>query len=402
MYDVIIVGAGPAGSTAAMFLAKAGKKVLLLDKANFPREKVCGDAQGRRAGAIIRELGLYSDYEKIEGKGIYGLTLSSPNGAHINLFVADEKKPSPGFVRKRIIFDDFLFQHAKKQVDFKTLNVTDLIIEDGFVKGVIGNNQKGESEEHRAKIVLAADGANSIIAAKFGLNKNPSKHFIVALRGYYKNVKNLRSLIEIHLVKNILPGYLWIFPISDNEANVGIGMIVEDMNKKGINLKEALLKEIKENPIFVDRFKDAELVGEIKGWNLPLASHHRKSYGNGFLLLGDAASLIDPLSGEGVGNAMISGKLAAMVVKEALEKNDFSEKFLEKYDKLLWSVVEPEVKTNYKLQRLAKKFPFLIDKLMVRANKDEEFRKRVEKLLPYTSDRQKINTDEFVKELRES
>ena len=399
-WDVIVIGAGPAGSVAAMYLGKAGKRVLLVDKSEFPRDKVCGDAQGRRAGAIIKELGLYSEYEKTEGKGIYGLTLSSPNGTHINLYVADRNGPPPGFVRKRMVFDNFLFQSAKKiATEFRVLNVSDLIIEDGFVKGIRGVNKKGEAEEHRANIVMGADGANSIVASKLGIGSNPPEHFIVALRAYYKNVGNLSDLIEIHLVKRIIPGYFWIFPLPNNEANVGIGMITKDMNQKKINLKQALLEEIKQNPIFVDRFKNAELVGDIKGWSLPVASHHKKCHGNGWLLLGDAAALIDPLSGEGVGNAMIAGKIAAQVAVEALEKNDFNEKFLERYDKLVWDVVGPEVETNYRLQKLAKRFPFLIDKLMVRANKDEKFRARIEKLLPYTSTRQKIDTDSFVNEL---
>src|SRR3972149_2301140 len=191
-WDVVVIGAGPAGSVAAMYLAKAGKKVLLIDKAKFPRDKICGDAQGRRVGNIIRELGLYDAYEKIEGRGIYGMTLSSPNGTQIDLRVADRNGPPPGYVHKRMIFDNFLFENAKKvATEFRVLNITDLIIEDNFVKGIIGTNEKGETENHRAKIVLGADGANSTIAAKFGLNKNPLEHFIVALRAYYKNVENL-------------------------------------------------------------------------------------------------------------------------------------------------------------------------------------------------------------------
>src|SRR3989338_7946479 len=114
-YDAIVIGAGPAGSTAAMYLGKAGKNVLLVDMAKFPRDKVCGDAQGRRAASIMKELGIYEGYTQIPGKGIYG------------------------------------------------------------------TNEQGQPEEIRAKVVLAADGANSTVAAKFGLNKNPLEHSIVAI-----------------------------------------------------------------------------------------------------------------------------------------------------------------------------------------------------------------------------
>ena len=398
-YDVIVLGGGPAGAIAAMYLKRSGKTVLLVDKARFPRDKVCGDAQGRKAARIMRELGICEEYEKLPGQKIYGITLSSPNGTQVHLDVAQRSEPAPGYVHTRMVFDDFLFQCAKERVETRAFNATELIVEKDFVKGVIGTNERGEKEEIRANLVLAADGANSMVAIKTGLNKNPDDHHIVALRAYYKNVKGMTDRIELHLIKTLLPGYFWIFPLPDGEANVGLGMVKRDMQKKKIDLRKAIIKEIEENPLFRERFKDAELVGPIVGWNLPIASYHRKCYGNGFMLLGDAASLIDPLSGEGVGNAMISGKLAAQIAAEALESRDYSENFLQKYDKMLWDEIGDEIKTSYRVQRLGKRFPHLIDKLMVKATQDEEFRKRVEKLLPYTGGRKEIGSAEFIKEL---
>jgi flavin-dependent dehydrogenase len=177
--------------------------------------------------------------------------------------------------------------------DFRILQVTEYIIEGDAVRGIRGKNEQGEMEEHRAKVVLAADGANSVLAAKLGLNKNPMEHFIVGIRVYYKGVADMTDRIEIHLIKSLLPGYFWIFPLPDGEANVGLGMIVKDKNEKGVNLADALLREIRENPLFTNRFKHAQALESVKGWSLPIASYHRKCYGNGFLLLGDAASLID-------------------------------------------------------------------------------------------------------------
>lgn len=399
-YDAIVLGGGPAGSTAAMYLKKAGKKIVLLDKARFPRDKICGDAQGRKAASIMKELGIYNEYVKLPGQKIYGITLSSPNGTQVEIDVEDRKNPAPGYVHKRMIFDNFLFDSARKMgVETKVFTATDVIVEDGFVKGIEGINEKGQKEEIRAKIILAADGSLSIVAKKFSLDKNPAEHHIMALRQYYKNVDGMTDRIEIHLIKSLLPGYFWIFPLPGNEANIGLGMITKDMQNKKINLKEAMLKEIKENPLFTSRFRNAEPVEDVKGWTLPIASHHRKCYGNGFLLLGDAASLIDPLSGEGVGNAMISSKVAAEVAVAALDEGDFSESFLKRYDKKLWDIIGDEIETNYRIQRLGKKLPFLIDKLMMKAKKDEKFRKKFEKMLPYTGGRKEMASEDFLKEI---
>ncbi len=398
-YDAIVIGSGPSGSIAAMHLARARKNVLLIDKAQFPRDKVCGDAQGRKAAAIMKELGIYEGYEELPGQKIYGITLSSPNGTLVKIDVEQRDKPAPGYVHKRMVFDNYLFECAKKVAPFRIFNVSDILVENGQAVGVIGTDEHGKQETLRTKIILAADGAHSVVARKFNLAKNPPQHFIAATRAYYKNVKDMDDRIEIHLVKSLIPGYFWIFPLPNGEANVGLGMIIKDMKDKKVNLVEAQIREIKENPLFKDRFKDAELQGEIKGWNLPVASYHRKCYGAGFMLLGDAASLIDPLSGEGIGTAMISGKVAAMVAIEALGKQDFSENFLKKYDKELWDVIGDEIKANYRLQRLGKMFPHLIDKLIDKASKDESFRKKLESKLPYTGGRKDMGETSFLSEL---
>ncbi|HEV8289978.1 MAG TPA: NAD(P)/FAD-dependent oxidoreductase [Candidatus Norongarragalinales archaeon] len=401
VWEAIVVGSGPSGSIASMYLAKAlGKQnVLLLDKAKFPRDKICGDAQGRKAAAILKELGIYEGYTELPGQKIYGITLSSPNGTMVSVDVTDRSNPAPGYTHRRQVFDNYLHANAEKATTFKLFTVTEPLIENGVVKGVKGKNEQGQEEALHAKIVLACDGANSTLSQKFGFNTNPPDHFIVATRQYWKGVTGCTDRIEIHLVKHLIPGYFWIFPMGNGEVNVGLGMITEDKNKLNINLRDAQLKEIANNPLFKERFKNATALEDVKGWSLPVASYHRKNYANGIIFLGDAASLIDPLSGEGVGNAMISGRIGAKVALEALKANDASEKFLQKYDQELWSILGEEVATAYKLQILGKKFPFLIDNVMGKAAKDEKFRKRFESMLPYTGGRKEISGDSFLQEL---
>lgn len=400
-YDVIVVGGGPAGTIASMFLKKAGKRVLLIDKARFPRDKICGDAQGRKLATIMKELGIYEDYTKLPGVPIYGIRLSSPNGIQIDMDLIPPDA-TPGYIVRRMDLDNFLFQKTKA-FDVETrerIVVEDIIFdESGAVRELKCKDlDSNEPVTLTARLFIAADGADSLFAKKLNL-KNPPEHFIVALRAYYRNVEGMNDKIELHLLKDLIPGYFWIFPLPNKEANVGLGMVIKTKNEKNINLVTELKKAIAENPLFVERFRGAELDGGIKAWNLPVASHRRKLVGPNYVLIGDAAGLIDPLSGEGVGTAAISGRHAAHVAIEALDQNQLNEQFLTTYDTRLWDEIGHEIKADYRIQRLGHKFPFLLNRLMSKASKDQEFRKKFEALLPYTEGKEKIGAWRFIASL---
>ena len=180
-------------------------------------------------------------------------------------------------------------------------------------------------------------------------------------------------MIEIHFVEDLMPGYFWIFPLENGLANVGVGMLFKDLKKKKISLKNSMFKAIENNSLFKERFKNAKLEGEVKGWTLPLGSKHRKLTFNGCVLLGDAASLIDPFTGEGVGNAMTSGQIASEVIADAIKQNNFSTEFLAAYEQRLWAKLDPELKTSYRLQRMGSN-KFLLNFVMGKAAKKEKIR----------------------------
>lgn len=365
-YDVIIVGGGPAGSSCAGFLGLKGVKTLLVDKASFPRDKICGDAITGKSLDILRQLKIENEIAEVQNEEINNLVTSSPSGKEITL----KNDKGKGYGCKRQLFDNIIFQSAKKKVDtIENFTVTDLLMDGSKVAGAKGTKD-GKEQEFRAKIVVGADGANSVVARKLGLNNFETDKCYVAIRAYYENVKVAGKTIEIHSVENVLPGYFWIFPVGDNISNVGLGVTADQIPKIKINLKE-LLGDIIKNSYVSYKFKGAKQVSEVKGWNLPTGAQKRKRAGDGFLLVGDAASLIDPFTGEGIGNALLSGKLAAEAILNALQKNDFSYEILQGYETAVESKMQKEFESSYRLLKLSRNtkiFSAVIDELIENEN----------------------------------
>lgn len=188
------------------------------------------------------------------------------------------------------------------------------------------------------------------------------KHYVAGLRAYYKNVTgtNADNFIELHFLKGLLPGYFWIFPLPDGGANVGVGMLSDAIRRKKVNLKKELLKIVNEDPVIKERFKNAELVGTIDGYGLPLGSKKRKISGERYMLIGDAGYLIDPFTGEGIGNAFYSGRLAAQQAALCIQNNDYSAAALQRYDSEIERVMGAELRLSNKLQKFIK-YPILFD-----------------------------------------
>lgn len=380
-FDVVIVGGGPAGSTAAAFCGKNGLKTLLLEKATFPRDKTCGDAISGKSLGVLKELGLTNIVEENPHGVVNGVLFSSPDGTTIDIPFKSKGKANPGYCCRRLVYDNLLFQNAKKHASTEEgFTVTDVIVENGTVRGVKGVDANKKEKEYRARIVIGADGVNSVVAKKMGLDKIDERHHCMALRAYYKGVKGMNNNIELHFINSIIPGYFWIFPLDDCLANVGVGMVTSDMKKNKVDLKKSMLEAIEKDPLFKERFAGAQRVTDIKGWMLPFGSKKKKCYGNGFLLAGDAASLVDPFTGEGIGNAMTSGKISAEWAKKAIDAGNFTEKFLSGYSKELWDTIGSELKTSYYLQKAGKITP-LLNFVIKKASRSEKVRETISGML---------------------
>lgn len=330
----------------------------MVDKATFPRDKICGDALSGKSVTILQELNLLEQVRQLPGALVHRIVFTSPVHDELVIDLRDSNLNQIlfGFVIRRQILDQFMLDQSRRVVDtcIEGFQVKDLIWQDGYVKGIRGANKGAKDREYYGRIILGADGYNSLVSRKTGLYHHDPKHWVVAFRQYYRNVDGLSDQIELHFVDEVIPGYFWIFPLEDGRANVGIGMLHSSIKRRDVDLRAALNSAI-ESPTFRNRFSHAEPVEEPVGWNLPVGSKHRQMTGNGFMLLGDAAGLIDPFTGEGIGNALYSAKFAVQAARKALDMGDTSGKFLrENYDQLLWKEIGGELKISTQLQKLGR------------------------------------------------
>ncbi len=374
--DVLISGAGPAGATAALFLAKQGISCVLVDKEKFPRDKICGDALSGKTVEVLNKLdsNLLSELGTLHQQFLdsWGVTFVAPSqqSLRVPFHTNKQKKYAPGFVSKRIDFDNWLVEKVKQQNTVQFFQKTELR---EFYKKETGYQAVSkDGKQFNAKLILACDGAYSSFSKNIAGLKTEPAHNCFGLRAYYKNVEGLdrENFIELHFLKEFLPGYFWIFPLPNGNANVGVGMRADKMNNKNVNLKKSFESILENNTHIRERFSGAEKIGDIKLYGLPLGSVKRKISGSNYMLCGDAAMLIDPFTGEGIGNAMMSGMYAALQTEKCLQQNNFSEKFLSQYDIELYKRLWPELALSYRMQQLVN-FPWLFNMVVKKANNNK-------------------------------
>lgn len=398
MYDAIIVGAGPGGATAAAVMARRGLKPLLIDRDNFPRDKVCGDALSGKTVDVMKRLGMIEALQAVSQLDSWGVTFSGPSGDEVAIpFTKALDKPiAPGFVCDRITFDNLVFQQAVESGAeiWTEATVTGLLREGEKVVGV-RVKRNGAEEEVRAPITVGADGAYSVVVRELGMDQLHEDHYCAGLRWYWEGVTGFHELnhIEIHFVDESSPGYFWIFPMADGKANVGLGMLSSVVKKRGIKLKP-LLERLVEHPRFKDRFADAKPIDKIRGWGLPLGSKPRQMSGDGWMLLGDAASLIDPFTGEGIGNAMVSAEKVAEWTEKAKEVHNFSGQFLGGYDRDVMGYLGNELKISTGMQRLGR-WKWLLNKVIQKASRSDELADAISIMFDDESERKKLVSPMF-------
>jgi menaquinone-9 beta-reductase len=357
--DVIVVGAGPAGATAAYYLATGGKRVVLLEKAAFPRDKYCGDAWCAPALDILEDLGVL---QQLEAEGLVRDTKSggfiSPSGESYVSTGADGGAPGTRcYAIKRIICDERIARRAAA--------VGAELVENANVVGAqLGADDVWTVDCHdgrrfRATMLIAADGANSRLARALGVVSTPPDG--VASRQYIKGgTHNFKSGGVLFYPTYVLPGYVALFRHYNDDLDLGCYAIpggalgkdgLADLYARAISRDPFIQRALGPRPEFLERVRIAPLrLGGVA-----------RSTARQFMAVGDAAGQTDPLTGEGIHTGMIGGKLAAQTIHELFATGDFSESACQTYHRRWLAAFGHDFRFSAAGARLVYRFPFLLD-----------------------------------------
>jgi len=326
--DVIVVGAGPSGATTAYYLAQAGLNVLLLEKARFPREKVCGDGLTPRAVKTLIAMGVDTGPGSgwLHNKGLRvigaGMRLELP-------WPELDSYPGYGLVRTRASLDETLARRAQAAGAklLEGVTVTGPVLDDaGRIVGVTANTDdseraRGDSTTYRARVIVAADGNSSRLSVAMGLHKRDDRPLGVAVRTYYTSPRHdddyLESWLDLWDGDRLLPGYGWIFGMGDGTSNVGLGLL-NTSEAFGNTDYRALLKRWLRSMPEEWGYTEENRTEPVRGAALPMGFNRTPHYYRGLLLAGDAAGMVNPFNGEGIAYAMESGEILAGTIATAL------------------------------------------------------------------------------------
>jgi geranylgeranyl reductase family protein len=357
-FDVAVVGAGPGGASAAFHLAQKGWRVALFEKSRMPRAKACGDGLGTGSIAMLESMDVIrrlSGFQRVRGVDV------RVNGEStcVSTF-RSARNPGYGLVVPRSELDYLVAQRAREAGTawYEGCQVTDFEFQNGRIAEVC--YVRGKELRLRTRFVVIADGGHSKLGMRAGIAPHPAHATGYAVRGYYSNVPPIPDLFRLYLPLTdpdsgrALPGYGWVFPLAGSSANIGVGFYPRQSEDRRLNLRHLFTKFLQQLGSIERRMADIRLEGRWIGGTLPSGMDPSRCVANGALVVGDAAGLVDPFTGEGIDTALVSGQFAAEALDVALTHDD--PKALNIYSDLL----EQRYRDRFQLgERFVKTYSFM-------------------------------------------
>lgn len=377
--DVLVVGAGPAGATTSLFLAKAQIPHTIVDKARFPRGKVDGNVYGQKVVEVLNRIDeryvpeLLSQQDQV--LGCQAAQIFVPNGGSFwvrftNLLLpktsdtAEIVEGMPFFTLNRTQFDAFLVNKLNPQYAHPHWETELTAIEKTPQGWAVTLKQRDKQQILSPKLIIAADGANSSVVQMLGL-KQPETRYYDMIQGYFKGVSGFEGdrHIEAHFLSQVNPGFFFLAPLADGTVNVGINKPRQLRQRDNTDLHQVFQTAIAQYPNLAPRFAQSEALGELKDWPEVVGTRERLPLsGDGYLLTGDAAGLCNPLTGFGTGSAMLSGQAAARQATQAIQNGLFDRTSLVGYDHAVYQQLQTEFVAGQILHQLIQ-FPWVFNQL---------------------------------------
>ena len=319
-FDVAVVGGGPSGAATAHYLASKGHSVLVCEKKTFPREKTCGDGLTPRAIKVLDEMGLgreLSTWEKVRGLRVHG------GGRSMELeFPQLDEWCDYGVVKPRKDLDQIVLNHAEEagaKVVYAT-QVKEPVFEGGTLVGFVAKRD-GEDEHVRAKFTVCAEGAATKFARSLGRARNDGYPMGFAIRQYFKSPLEhsgwFDAYLDIRSEGEALPGYGWVFPVGDGTVNVGVGLLSTFKGFREVKLDHLQRKFVEQLPPEWE-INYETVCSKPRAGRLFMGGSVWPPHGPGFVLVGDAAGMVNPCNGEGIAYAYETGRIAGRHIDEAL------------------------------------------------------------------------------------
>lgn len=349
--DVIVVGAGPGGSATAYHLAQAGIEVIVLEKAAFPRDKICGDGLTPQAVREILAMGINPHHEEgwMFNKGL--AVIGGGNKIYLP-WPEQDSLPGYGMARQRATLDERLARRAQQAGAklYEGVTVTGPIYDGaGNICGVTATTRDDKGRRTKpfsisARYVVDAGGVAARLSTSMGVTTNENRPIAVAARAYFTSPRADEQWMESHLElwdgrpgqSNLLPGYGWLFPLGNGIVNVGLGSVSSDKKATKIAYKEVFQRWIANLPPSWELTPE-NMQGKMRSAALPMCFNRKPHYSRHLVLVGDAGGMVSPFNGEGIGPAMTAGRIASACLVQALgrESEQGAEKVMGTYPHLV-------------------------------------------------------------------